>query len=509
MSKKRYILFFCAIVLLAAALRFYRLSSTPPGLYWDEVSIGYNAYSILLTGKDEFGESYPLIFKAFGEFKLPIYIYTTAASIALFGITDFAIRFPSALAGSLSVAMIIILVAEMYPRKRRSILPLLAGFFLAISPWHIQFSHAGFEANLALLFVISALVAFLQGLRGRRYGLVISVIVFLLAFNTYNSARVFVPLLIGAITLIYRKQLKGRGKEITLALIIGTLGLLPVLPQFISGEALIRARSESIFNRENAMSEMMKNYLSNFDTTFLFFRGDQNGRHSVRKLGMLYVFELPLIVIGLGQVLKNSKDNKQGKRLLISWLLLAPMPTSLTTINPHAIRSLNIMPAWHILTAIGLVKIIEQLKKYKIHLRYMFAVITSLLIMYNITLYLHQYYVHYPTVTALDWQDGLKETVQIISSRFDEFDDIYISDTLPPIYIGYYLPVKPWLYQQMNTDESIGKLHYFKHAWEVEKSESSKVLFIAPHWQKPTEGTPFQEVKMINGDTVFTIWQED
>ncbi|EKD95597.1 MAG: hypothetical protein ACD_24C00433G0001, partial [uncultured bacterium] len=50
------------IVLLGGALRFYQLASVPPSLARDEVSVGYNAYSILKTGKDEYGRIFPLSF---------------------------------------------------------------------------------------------------------------------------------------------------------------------------------------------------------------------------------------------------------------------------------------------------------------------------------------------------------------------------------------------------------------------------------------------------------------
>ena len=101
---------FITIILLAFILRFYRLADTPHDLYVDEVSIGYNTYSILKTGKDEHGQALPIFFKAFGEYKLPVYIYLTAASEAIFGKTSFAVRFPSAFFGSLSVVVFMLLI---------------------------------------------------------------------------------------------------------------------------------------------------------------------------------------------------------------------------------------------------------------------------------------------------------------------------------------------------------------------------------------------------------------
>src|SRR3989344_6701054 len=91
------------IIVLAAILRFWHVTQTPPALYWDEVSLGYNAYSILKTARDEHGKFLPLTnFGAFGDYKPPAYIYATVPSIAVFGLNEFAVRFPSALFGTLT-----------------------------------------------------------------------------------------------------------------------------------------------------------------------------------------------------------------------------------------------------------------------------------------------------------------------------------------------------------------------------------------------------------------------
>src|ERR1035437_524898 len=87
------ILFF--ILLIAFTLRFYRLSEIPMGLDNDETAIGYNAYSIEQTGRDEYGTFMPLYFRSFDDYKLPVYIYMTAISEKVFGVNEFAVRFSS------------------------------------------------------------------------------------------------------------------------------------------------------------------------------------------------------------------------------------------------------------------------------------------------------------------------------------------------------------------------------------------------------------------------------
>jgi len=85
------------ILFIAALLRLGNLGGNPPGLTPDEAALGYNAYSILKTGRDEYGQILPVVFKSFGDYKPELYVYLTVPSVAIFGLTEFAVRFPSAL----------------------------------------------------------------------------------------------------------------------------------------------------------------------------------------------------------------------------------------------------------------------------------------------------------------------------------------------------------------------------------------------------------------------------
>ena len=85
------------IVLLAAVIRLWQLDSNPPGLTWDEAALGYNGYSIMQTGRDEYGSFLPLSLKSFGDYKPAVYAYLTIPFIAILGLTEWAVRLPSAL----------------------------------------------------------------------------------------------------------------------------------------------------------------------------------------------------------------------------------------------------------------------------------------------------------------------------------------------------------------------------------------------------------------------------
>jgi predicted membrane-bound mannosyltransferase len=73
------------LVLVACATSYYQARNNPPGFYIDESSIAYNAYTISERGQDEYGEPWPLYFRAFGEYKNPFYIYLLAFLFRIFG----------------------------------------------------------------------------------------------------------------------------------------------------------------------------------------------------------------------------------------------------------------------------------------------------------------------------------------------------------------------------------------------------------------------------------------
>lgn len=129
------------IFLLGSVLRFYMGSSIPPGLYIDEASIGYNADEILKHGVDQYGYKYPLFFKSYGDYKLPVYVYGVSLSIAAFGRNDFAVRFPSELFGSLTIILFFYFIRKLlkigkmkFENFSNDSISLLSTLFLAISP---------------------------------------------------------------------------------------------------------------------------------------------------------------------------------------------------------------------------------------------------------------------------------------------------------------------------------------------------------------------------------------
>lgn len=150
------------IIVFAAILRFYKLDQVPPSLNWDEVAAGYNAYTIWHWGADEYGNRFPITFRSFADDKHPVHIYLTAPFVGIFGLNDFATRASSAFVGVLSVIAIYFLARKFFKSETAGI---FSALFLAVSPFHLQFSRGLWETNFALFFFLLALVFFIMELK--------------------------------------------------------------------------------------------------------------------------------------------------------------------------------------------------------------------------------------------------------------------------------------------------------------------------------------------------------
>src|SRR3990167_1289916 len=116
MKKHLYIIL---IVILAAILRLYALDKFPAGLNADEAAIGFNAYSLLETGRDEHGASWPLVFRSFDDYKPPLYFYLVLPFVKILGLNIWAVRLPSALLGIASVYLLYLLTNQLFSRSTR------------------------------------------------------------------------------------------------------------------------------------------------------------------------------------------------------------------------------------------------------------------------------------------------------------------------------------------------------------------------------------------------------
>jgi len=471
MNRKIFLLL-VAVVVTAFSLRFYKVTEVPPSLNWDEVSIGYNAYSILKTGKDEWGQPFPVHFKAFGEYKLPIQIYASIPAISVFGLNDFGIRITPVIYGALTVLLIFFLTRKIF---KNDYIGLEAAFLLAISPWHIQLTRASFESSLAVLWVVLAIWLLIKGFENKKC-LVLSAIPFALSLYTYNSARVFVPLFLLLVVLLFRRFFLKNIRYLVFTAGFLAILLLPLAPFYLSGEGNARYKLVSITDDPGLVPRInenrgkmnwpdpiptlvhnkftyisfytAENYLAHFTPQFLFISGAPHKQHHVQDIGELYWFQAPFLLIGLFFLFKHKQPYRW---LLTSWVLLAFIPVSVTNDSiPHALRTLIAVPFYQIVSAWGVYQSFVFLKKRNNKILILASLVTILLAIFQITGYLNNYYNKYPIKYSRDWQYGYKQVVEYINDNYSKYDEIYFSRHFgePHIFTLFYLNYDPGKYQQ-------------------------------------------------------------
>lgn len=512
-----------AIGLLSFLLRFYKLGIFPPGLYWDEVSIAYNAYSILKTGKDEYGKQYPFWFEAFGEYKLPLYIYLTVPSIFFFGQNATAVRLISAIASSLSPLILILLVRvffQSYPCLQRFIngdkLSLISGFCLAISPWHIHFGRAAFEATLALFLVLVGIwFWFLSIAKQSKYLLFLGLLSLAASLYTYNAERIFVPLLLLLLTFMGRVQLRFISKKQSiLIIVILMMILLPFISFAVSKEGLTRGLSESFTTEIKAqpdssiistvnlyLTAWSKNFISYLSVDYLFFWGDFAGRHSVREMGLLYLWQLPIVLIGLVTIWKQSKHLCA---FLLLWLFISILPASIAKPSPHALRSLLMIIPLTFMASFGLLQAAQLITSSK---RIIFVIFLTLPIIYGLFFYLHIYYIHYVKRAAFDWQDGYVQLISAIKKYVNDVDYVIVTKDYgqPYLYFLFYLPYDPAKYlSQKASSDAFAKFIFVTSPYPGKPPPNS--LYAASPWENPT-GKNVENITMTNGEVIFRLWK--
>lgn len=451
----------CLVLAIAAFLRLHRLDSIPPGFYSDEAFIAYDAYSIWRTGRDHFGVLFPVFPQGSGFWIAGLRNYAAIPSLAVFGLNEFGARFPSAAAGILTVLLTYLVVRLRFTSGAA----LWASLLLAIAPWHVHLSRVGTEYVLLPLFFMAGLYFFLRGLQGRTLSLYLSAFSFGLAFYSYIPGRLFIPISLLGLIVIYRKDFSGRARHILGSAIVLILTLTPAMifalrqPEHF----FLRYRQIAIAQEGrplgDAASIFIRNYLAHISPVFLFFKGDANVRHAPKGFGQLCLFELPLAIAGITVCLRNIR--RPDARFLLFWLIAYPVPASLTTENiPHALRSITALPLIQILSALGLWKIGTLWKPFAEPKRFLAAAGASLflaLLALDAALFFRHYFLRYSAYSAPAWDYGWREAMECARSKEGDYDRVVLtvlSVGRPSMYPPFYLRYDPALYQRGGLEET-------------------------------------------------------
>ncbi len=537
---KRYLLL--AIILIASIVRLVHLTSVP-ALNADEAALGYNAYSLLETGKDEHGNPWPIHFQSFNDYKPGLYVYMILPFVKFLGLTELAVRLPAVLLAISTVFVVYLLVREIERKSESSeTKALLAALLLAISPWHIHFSRGGWEVNVSTFFITLGFLGLIKASRNPKYFL-LSALSFVAAIYTYHAARIVIPLLgVGYIAFYPKAFTRSKAiKHIALSAFISLVLLVPLIFDIASGAVYSRAAGVGLFadpgplSRVNEQRGEHSNYLAldaklfhnkpvnyglafasnwaeHYWGEFLFLSGEEIQRNRVPETGQMHMIEIVFVALGLYSCARHLKD----RRYLLWWLIVAPTAAALTFQSPHALRAHNMVIPLSIISALGLYEITHLYRRGS--LQKALQVIVALALVWSFARYLHMYYLYMPKEYPYSSQYGVKELVHFVEDTSTK--QVIVTDRYdqPYILFLFYLKYPPVDFQNQHvltapdqygfsTVREFGRYRFESIEYDVDKSQYPGALLVGTNKEIPSEANIIQTIYGMNGYPYFRVVQ--
>ncbi|MFZ5376669.1 MAG: phospholipid carrier-dependent glycosyltransferase [Patescibacteria group bacterium] len=487
-EKYLFALFVLLVLFLALCFRFYKLSEIPRGLNWDEVSYAYNAYSLKETGKDEWGVSWPPFLKAFGDYKPALLSYLQIISFWFFGLTTFAVRFPTSLLGMTSIIALGVFV---FSKTKDKWLSLAMMFLLTISPWHVHYSRIAMDPIVGFSFLMIGLAFFVQK---KWLFKTLGMILLLVSMYTYNAERLLLPVFSGlylsflflknflkkkpfktflvkemwvvvffglsAIVFAYLTFFNSAGSRAISVLAIDKVKITENVNEIyfrssVSGLPILRILNNKLVVIGNNFA---KGYLLHFSSGFLFFDDNLSPRHAFSKYGNLLLIFIPFFIAGAVKKIRRPDD---FSIFMISWLLISPLAAALTTDIPHSGRTLQMVVPIVYFVAVGVFYLI-QLTKVSL-IKKLTITFTLSVLLFNTALYWRDYLIFFPEESGLAFQNNIKQLANFIGDSITKNPEqvVYVinAPTDPAIFLAWYLQIDPNSWQKADdSHRKIGKI---------------------------------------------------
>lgn len=441
MDKIKKLIFILEVLILLVVAFFIRcaqIDKIPTGFYADEAAIAYNAFSLLETGKDEYGKSWPLLFRSFGEYKTPTYSYLLIPIFKFFGKSVLSARYLTVISGFLSVIGLIFL-SKIWFKEKKIVLCIAITFLLM--PWSIIYSRSIYEVNLALTFLIWGLFFLELKIKNKKWNWWLGIFLFVLSIITYNGARIFTPLL-GLIWLIlnWKEIINKKNRwSLFITVLVGLIAFTPIL-RIIFTSGFWERSSINIFNGNTwnyhgsfkiyyQIKEWVSLYVGYLNPYYLFKLGDPGNRSKLIDMSLLFMWQLPFIVLGVKEL---EKQNKKIITFVLGLIFISPLAASLTRDPVSSIRSLFMVVPVSILAGLGMWSFIVKYKK-----------IGNLILFSLFLLGAGRLYLSIFKITGYynfrDWDYGFDKVVLEIKKIPKEMPIIFVGDNINYIQLAFYM----------------------------------------------------------------------
>lgn len=515
---------FVLILLLSILVRFWRLGIDPPGVLVDEASFGYNSYSVLETGRDEWGERFPLTLRSFGDFKPAGYIYLTIPFIRIFGLNSLSTRLPSAIFGIFAIVCIYLIVKLLIKNNN---LALISSFILSIAPWHIYMSRMAWDSNIALGFLLLGFTFFLYANKQNRLiFFIFASLFFSLTYYSYVGYRIVTSLFLFTLIIFYFYNKLIKVKNILFFTFFFLVFCLPLIPEVLYKGALTRFNQVNIFTQYGnvlfineqrafcgmqnnklllgtcyliwnkplvALNTLLKRYFSAFSNDFLFFAGDSALFINNPEHGGLYYWLSPFFIIGLLFLIKQFR--KTNYQFIFWWFLISPVMPVIAG-KPHYERANLMLIPLSIICSIGITTTKDFFWK-RFRIRNLFIVFITIISLLSIFVTMLDYFFIY-TKKALVWDEYWAPIYNYLSTVESNYERIYVKkiNERPYIYMLFYQAVNPLFFRSIAEKQGFEVLSVGKY-----KFIDNGLNYVYCRWVK--EGKPKTIMVTDEGEPFF------
>ena len=496
------------------------MNVSPPALNADEATNAYDAYSILKTGKDQYGNFMPLRFKSFGDYKLPLLTYLAIPFIKMFGLTETGIRMVNFPFVFFFPIIIYFLTQELFNKKNVS---LLAAFLSAFAPGLQLFGRQAHEGFLTAFFLTLSFYLFLKLLKKQNVlNFSFFVFTFLMALFGYHSTRLWVGFYFFLFLFFIFKKKLSKLTVLIFIVVILLFGISDLIYKPTRIQNLLfynnigfslkinelrgEGGSRLVYNKLTVgLKDLINEYSKYFSPQFLVINGDGNSRFGYPGISPITALEYIFIFIGLYYLFKNKE---KWRYLVLLMLLFSPISAALSWAGESITRSIFIFIPILIISAYG---IINFLNKKNVIFYLLLSIFYLLSLFYSWDFYLN----HYPkrAVVLRSWQAGYKELANYIKTNYNRYDKFYITkkNGQPYIYLLFYLNYPPEKYQKESSLSSadqygFGQVEKFdKFIFDLPKEELNNSVVVGfPDDFSDSEKPYLKEIK-IGTETIFLI----
>lgn len=545
------------VLIVAIGTFLLTLRQLPPGITNDETDIGYEAYSIAQTGKDQWRNFLPIqYFSGFGGTRLPLLIYWTVPFVKVMGLSQESVRLAGVSAGLFAVTGFFILLLKLYHK------PIFAGLttvIFIINPWFWGLSRTTNEAVIALALTMWAIWLLFKSKEKKRY-LLFAIALFGLSAYAYYSSQIFVPFLVPALFLglPWLRRINLRIKLISTVVLI--IIISPLIFKTISGNGSATRLNQTgllsnvslvglvndkrgvceqqafaiwcrgLYNKPSMWaSEILSNYLNHFSLSFLFV---DNWFVGILPSGRLfYLGLLPGLLFGIYFVLK--KDDTNHKFLWISWLLIAPIADSVTS-NGHAMRAMLMVPPLIVISSLGWRDLIFRETFHK-KLKIFLIATVGFVLVFEVAHFMTDYIIYFPKRNSMYTHYQYQPLFEKLLAIEKKHPKIYISNASGSIkqyaFYVFYSQYDPKKFQngfEMDWKKEagswiwvsrIGKWNFVKSLPNMRTVPENSLFVASPEEIQQGSGPKLvnvignsillldnpQPIKYLSGDVAFVI----